>query len=97
MKEGLFGKYSEDAIYGLVECGELGLRSVLGKTRMKKLDIQYWIKNVSMALILIRFDQLVRVMHIRNAIHLFITNDDGKECSFCLLCFRFVSVLFAWG
>jgi hypothetical protein len=37
VKEGLFGKYSEDAIYGLVECGELGLRNVLGENENEKI------------------------------------------------------------
>ena len=72
-------------------------KECFGENENEKIRHSILDKNVSMALILIRFDQLVRVMHIRNAIHLFITNDDGKECSFCLLCFRFVSVLFAWG
>ena len=69
-------------------------KECFGENENEKIRHSILDKNVSMALILIRFDQLVRVMHIRNAIHLFITNDDGKECSFCLLCFRFVSVLF---
>ena len=69
-------------------------KECFGENENEKIRHSILDKNVSMALILIRFDQLVRVMHIRNAIHLFITNDDGKECSFFLLCFRFVSVLF---
>ena len=36
MKEGLFGKYSEDAIYGLVECKELGFKEYFGENENEK-------------------------------------------------------------
>jgi hypothetical protein len=52
------------------------------------------IKHVSMALILIRFVQLVRVMHIRNAIHLFITNDDGKGAGAKYVLFLFLRIFY---
>ena len=50
-----------------------------------------------MALILSCFDQLVKVMHITNPMHLFITNNDGKESSFVCFVLSLVSVLFAGG
>ena len=44
-------------------------KECFGENENEKIRHSILDKNVSMALILIRFDQLVRVMHIRNVIH----------------------------
>ena len=50
-----------------------------------------------MALILSCFDQLVTIMHITNLMHLFRTNNAGKESSFvCFVLLLCVNVVFAW-